>query len=160
MLHDAEKNATWLETHRNQALLKLALRPGEASENLFQPRKMTLQQFLKLDGFVFLGMHGGIGEDGTMQKLLTQAHKKFNGSHAQASHLCMDKFATGEAMKPLKKYGIHTAEKIVFPLSHFKNFSTTQWASFWSQLKKDLHASSSSSSQLTTVALQHYRIAP
>ncbi len=143
MLRDAEKNTPWLETHRNQALLKLALRPGEASENLFQPRKMTLANFLKLDGFVFLGMHGGIGEDGTMQKLLTQAHKKFNGSHAEASHLCMDKFATGEAMKPLKKYGIFTAEKKVFPLTHFKNFKTTaHWALFWSQLKKDLSAKS------------------
>lgn len=140
MLRDAEKNATWLESHRNQALLKLALRPGEASEKLFQPRKMTLQEFLKLDGFVFLGMHGGMGEDGTMQKLLTQHHKKYNGSHAEASRLCMDKYATGEAMRPLAKYGIYTAEKKVFSLSHFKNFTASQWLAFWTQLKKDVSA--------------------
>ncbi len=140
MLHDAEKNAAWLETHRNQALLKLALRPGEASEKLFQPRKMTMAEFLKLDGFVFLGLHGGMGEDGTIQKLLTQHHKKYNGSHADASRLCMDKYATGEAMKPLAKYGIYTAEKKVFPLLHFKNFTSAQWAAFWTELKKSLSA--------------------
>lgn len=148
MLHDAEKNAAWLETHRNQALLKLALKPGEASENLFQPRKMTTAEFLKLDGFVFLGLHGGMGEDGTIQKLLTQHRKKYNGSHAEASHLCMDKYATGEAIKPLAKQGIYTAEKKVFALSHFKNFTPAQWTTFWIQLKKDLSDKGQSANSL------------
>lgn len=138
MLHDAERNAAWLERHRNEVLLKLALRPGEASETLFQPQKMTLKEFLKLDGFVFLGLHGGMGEDGTIQKLLTQHGKKYNGSHTEASRLCMDKFATGEAMKPLKKHGIYTAEKKVFPLSFFKTLNERSWPTFWTSLKKEL----------------------
>lgn len=140
MLNAAEKNASWLKTHRNQVLLKLALRPGEASENLFQPSKITFAEFLKKDSFVFLGLHGGIGEDGTIQELLGKHHKHFNGSHALASRLCMDKFKTGETIKKLNHPHIFSAEKRVFPLTHFAKLDARTWPTFWSNLRKELNA--------------------
>jgi D-alanine-D-alanine ligase len=40
---------------------------------------------------VFLGLHGGQGEDGTIQALLDMAHVKYTGSGHLASALAMDK---------------------------------------------------------------------
>jgi len=40
---------------------------------------------------VFIGLHGGQGEDGTLQALLSVAHIPFTGSHHLASAIAMDK---------------------------------------------------------------------
>lgn len=40
---------------------------------------------------VFLGLHGGMGEDGTIQALLDMAHVRYTGSGHLASALAMDK---------------------------------------------------------------------
>lgn len=48
---------------------------------------------------VFVAVHGGVGEDGTLQGLLEERGIPFTGSGAAASRLCMDKVATGEAIK-------------------------------------------------------------
>ena len=48
-----------------------------------------------LDGIdvFFLGLHGGQGEDGTIQGLLAACGKRFTGSGVAASSACMDKLA-------------------------------------------------------------------
>jgi D-alanine-D-alanine ligase len=42
----------------------------------------------------FLGLHGGPGEDGTVQGLLESCGRHFTGSGVRASALCMDKLAS------------------------------------------------------------------
>ncbi len=42
----------------------------------------------------FLALHGGSGEDGTLQGLLESAGRAYTGSGVRASALCMDKLAT------------------------------------------------------------------
>lgn len=63
------------------------------------PLKQKLDQFFnqvtKEKAFVFLAMHGGEGEDGTLQKLLEKYQIAFNGSNSKVSALCMDKYQTG-----------------------------------------------------------------
>lgn len=135
----AEKNASWLERHRARAHRNLNLLPGEISIDFSLPRRMTLEQWIELDGFHFIGLHGGIGEDGTIQQLLTHARKPFNGPHADASRLCMDKFATGQALKKLEKNGIYTAEKRIVPLAQFKRFTGADYERFWRDIKLDLY---------------------
>ncbi len=80
----------------------LGLSPLPAQE---LPRLMDLSSFLakvKQDGaFLFLGLHGGIGEDGTLQQLLEDATISFNGSSAHTSRLCMDKHKTALCIKSL-----------------------------------------------------------
>ena len=70
------------------------------------PQLMDLPTFLtkvKRDGaFLFLGLHGGIGEDGTLQKQLEEAAISFNGSSAYTSRLCMDKHQTALCVKALR----------------------------------------------------------
>src|ERR1043165_8112423 len=47
-------------------------------------------EFARAD-VVFLGLHGGQGEDGTLQALLDMAHIVYTGSGVLASALAMDK---------------------------------------------------------------------
>ena len=42
----------------------------------------------------FIALHGGRGEDGTIQGLLESAGQAYTGSGVRASALCMDKLAT------------------------------------------------------------------
>jgi D-alanine-D-alanine ligase len=51
--------------------------------------------------FVFLGLHGGEGEDGSIQGALEMLGLPYNGSSVLTSALCMDKFKTGQLLKHL-----------------------------------------------------------
>ena len=61
---------------------------------------------------VFLAVHGGAGEDGRIQALLEAARVSFTGSGSEASQLCMDKAATGQALRPLTSEGVHSVAKV------------------------------------------------
>jgi len=50
----------------------------------------------KIADFVFLGLHGGEGENGTIQGALEMLGLPYNGSSVLASSLCMDKYKTAE----------------------------------------------------------------
>ncbi len=77
---------------------------------------VTLNEFIenckKQDAYVFLGLHGGFGEDGHIQKLLENAGTRFNGSGSETSHLCMDKYLTGKVVDGLNIPEFRTAKKI------------------------------------------------
>ena len=64
---------------------------------------------------VFNVVHGGCGEDGSLQTLLASAGATFTGSRAAASRLCIDKAATGAALAPLASDGILSCRKRVVP---------------------------------------------
>lgn len=95
-----------LEDYKNNIQQRLGL-----NSNLEMPQKITMDDFLSEvknnGGFVFLGLHGGIGENGTIQKLLEDHNIKYNGSDSSTSSLCMNKYNTGkltvEGIKSLKK---------------------------------------------------------
>lgn len=52
--------------------------------------------------FIFIGLHGGIGEDGTIQKRLDTLGLPYNGSGKSASALCMNKYKTALFLKKHK----------------------------------------------------------
>jgi D-alanine--D-alanine ligase len=63
-------------------------------------------QEIKLDDisqfdFLFIALHGGIGENGTLQGILNFFNVPYNGSNVLASSLCMDKGKTNEYLKKL-----------------------------------------------------------
>ena len=60
---------------------------------------------------VFVALHGGAGENGSIQNLLDLAGIKYTGSGMAASALCMDKALTKDVMKAL---GIPTPPGQVF----------------------------------------------
>ena len=120
---NAEADEDRLAFLEEKVQIRLALDEGEVSEPLFIPRKMSLGKFIseaaKEKEFVFIGLHGGIGENGVLQKKLTDAGVKFNGSGEKTSELCMDKFETGEALAGMEENGVYVAEKVVAKLKGF-----------------------------------------
>ena len=68
------------------------------------PRRWKLSEFLdyiQLERvFFFLGLHGGFGEDGTIQSMLDIRRIEYNGSNTPVSRLCMNKYETGKVVIP------------------------------------------------------------
>jgi D-alanine-D-alanine ligase-like ATP-grasp enzyme len=108
------------------------------------PKKMNLSLFIEevkeQDAIVFLAMHGGVGEDGTIQKLLENAGVRFTGSSSNACNICMDKLLTADVISRLAAEGVKVASKK--PLFYNNLLSNTEcgqcaeetWAGLVSQL--------------------------
>ena len=60
---------------------------------------------------VFICLHGGFGENGSLQEILEQRGIHFNGSGFKASKLCMDKYATGENINSLGITNLRSCKK-------------------------------------------------
>ncbi|KAF8397170.1 hypothetical protein HHK36_016077 [Tetracentron sinense] len=81
------------------------------------PVKFSLEQWIKLakeiQATVFVAVHGGIGEDGTLQSLLEAEGVPYTGPGVMASKTCMDKVATSLALGNLTNLGVLTIHKDV-----------------------------------------------
>lgn len=90
------------------------------------PTRMSLDKFLQLsknvNAFVFLGLHGGDGENGTLQEKLEEYDIPYNGSGPTGSALCMDKYLTGLAINKISDPNILSAPKLIVPytLEHYE----------------------------------------
>jgi D-alanine--D-alanine ligase len=99
---------------------RLDLPPLPANADLM-PRRMTRDEFMREakdeNAFVFLGLHGGEGEDGTLQAELDKYGLAYNGSGPAASRLCMDKNETGKVIARFNDPLLIAAPKISFALN-------------------------------------------
>ncbi|KKQ32836.1 MAG: D-alanine-D-alanine ligase [candidate division TM6 bacterium GW2011_GWF2_37_49] len=78
-------------------LLKNSTR--EISEFLEKAEKIGWADLPEICDFVFIGLHGGLGEGGGVQGTLEMLGLPYNGSGVLASALCMDKFKTNNFLK-------------------------------------------------------------
>lgn len=62
-------------------------------------------QLIKNNAIFFIGLHGGFGEDGTIQKLFEDKKAYFTGSGSYSSRVCMNKYLT---KKIVQEAGINT----------------------------------------------------
>lgn len=60
-----------------------------------------------------LKVHGGIGEDGTLQSMLETSEVPYTRPGVFASKICMDKVATSLALNHLSNLGVLTISKVV-----------------------------------------------
>ena len=94
-----------------------------ASLAMIPDRPYTLEQFLdriaEEKAFVFLALHGGIGESGVLQQMLEERHVPYNGSSSCVSSLCLDKYKTGEKIAALHNPLLQTLPK--------KNLHVKEW---------------------------------
>ena len=88
--------------------------------------------------FLFLGLHGGEGEDGTLQAKLDQYHINYNGSGSKASKLCMDKYATGEKIKAINDPYLSSASKERVKISAITSYNTDEFIKLYENLTKTL----------------------
>jgi len=86
--------------------------------SLEAPISMNLEEFIReakdIGAFVFIALHGGIGEDGTLQKRFEEAGIPFNGSESNTSSLCMDKHLTA-----VKVASLNNPEVLAIPQLSF-----------------------------------------
>lgn len=127
----AEADEERIRFFERDALLRLALQPEEATEPFSLPEPFSLQKFLETAPFAFLALHGGMGEDGTLQKKLKENGILHNGSKEKASQLCMDKYATAKALKNLEKEGIFSMRQYSQSTSELLSFPLEGLVSIW-----------------------------
>ncbi|MBI4235035.1 hypothetical protein HY604_01920 [Candidatus Peregrinibacteria bacterium] len=137
--HAAKKAEKILGPIRKLLLQEIGALPGHLNEELFIPEKMTLTDFLKNSPYVFIGLHGGIGEDGTLQKMLEKMHKPFNGSDSKASALCMDKYLTIQALKDLDGQGIYVPRQSLVIVADLLKLKNNALKDFWQNLMLHLN---------------------
>ena len=106
-----------LTSAQEQALLAGGVKKAPPSrEELQAMSEQTLGQMmavipaLKEADVVFLGLHGGAGEDGTIQALLDLANIPYTGSGRLASALAMDKDMTKHLFR---QHGVQTADWVL-----------------------------------------------
>lgn len=109
---DAQRINQRMRTLRNGIARGLGLTARHLTERFHIPRSQPLSAFLRKKSFVFLGLHGGIGEDGTLQEMLRRAGVAHNGSGSAATRLCMDKYASCEVITKLGIKGLTIAPKL------------------------------------------------
>ena len=102
------------------------------------PKPMKLQDFISQANCVFIGLHGGIGEDGTIQEMLEKERVPFNGPGSEASRLCMDKYKTGKRLETLKDQGIFSAKRVKISLTALRKKNTRELKQYWDELKNKL----------------------
>jgi len=92
-------------------LQRLVLSGDDLSSPVVPPVRLTMKEFLRQHDLVFIALHGGEGEDGTLQEVLNSHGVRYNGSDVAASRLCMDKYETGKIIAELAPEGIYTARR-------------------------------------------------
>ncbi|MFA6585675.1 MAG: hypothetical protein WCS86_00745 [Candidatus Paceibacterota bacterium] len=114
---------------------ELMLSQNETSEEFFIPKKMSFDKFMDQSKFVFLGLHGGDGENGKIQKMLTEKGIKFNGSGEVTSSLCMDKFEAGKFIRCMKMDNIGIASQRMI---YLKDIDLEKIGELWKNLSLKL----------------------
>ncbi len=105
-----------IEKERDRILKELKIDKKQVEEPLFVPRQTSIESISKDYGFLFLGLHGGAGENGTFQAMLDHIRLPYNGPGAKSSALCMDKFETGQRIEQAKIPGVKIAKKYLMAI--------------------------------------------
>ena len=124
-----------LRSFEKKVQVRLSIDSAIPTEEFFLPRKISLPDFIDRSKFIFIGLHGGFGEDGTLQALLEKNRVKFNGPDSKVSALCMDKFATGELILRSNIAGLKTAKKRVIFIDKLKQKNVVK--SLWKEFRKE-----------------------
>jgi D-alanine-D-alanine ligase-like ATP-grasp enzyme len=102
------------------------------------PSHYSLETFAALaqskHAFVFLGLHGGKGENGELQYFLESHNIVHNGSLADTSALCMNKFTTSNVIRNLKHPDIISLPQKQINLSTLISATPEIVHDFWQSL--------------------------
>ncbi|CAL9778042.1 unnamed protein product [Musa acuminata subsp. burmannicoides] len=104
------------------------------------PANFTLENWIKhvkeSQSIVFIAVHGGIGEDGTLQSLLEAAGVPYTGPGPFASKICMDKMQTSLSLSQLTSLGVLTIPKVVRRKEELLNsYVPDTWQALTSELQ-------------------------
>lgn len=120
-----------LASFEKRTRIKLGLESEVDKNDFFEPQKMSLTDFVKISPFVFIALHGGMGEDGSFQTLLDKESVPFNGPNAKVSKLCMDKWATSLFLKNLNIDGLIPIPGTVTGTAQLFRMPPKELSDFW-----------------------------
>lgn len=136
------RNGALSETKLKPIIDNIVSRLGIQAPSTERPKSYSLSGFIEearnQKAFVFIAMHGGVGEDGTLQKQFELNGIPYNGSDPEASSLCMDKFETGERIKLANVEGLQSLPKHSLSYDDIINLSKQNLDEYWLNLRKDL----------------------
>lgn len=90
----------------------------EIEHDLNRSTKINWHDLPNIADFVFIGLHGGVGENGSVQGTLEMLKLPYNGSGVMASALCIDKHKTNNF---LKQKGFSVPENYLITKQEWKN---------------------------------------
>lgn len=131
-----------LDSFENRARIRLGFLSPKDEKDFFAPEKMSLRDFISGSDFVFIALHGGAGEDGTLQGMLKKAGVKFNGPDETVSRLCMDKWSTSELLRKLAIPGVEAIPSAFYAACELIKLNPSEVTSLWKKLKRDLDSKS------------------
>ena len=99
-----------LELYRLNQQLLVRNSTKEIASGLTEADRIPWSDLSKIADFVFIGLHGGEGENGTIQGTLEMLGLPYNGSSILASGICIDKYKTN---KFLRSQGFDVPEGIL-----------------------------------------------
>lgn len=121
---------------------------GFALEDNFaleKPRLLSVETFLREakheKAFVFLALHGGEGEDGTLQSKLEAYGIPYNGSGPQGAKVGMDKALTAENLEAAKIEGVGSIISEGFYRKDLAGLSEEALERFWTATLNTLGSS-------------------
>jgi D-alanine--D-alanine ligase len=129
-------NLSYKEAFQNSMKDFMPIINNNNNNNMF-----SFEAFIELvkknNGKVFMGLHGGIGEDGTLQKIFEENHVPYTGSNSIISKLSMSKYKTIEYIKnnvtdkKILKHLYFNKTKIIYD---FKKISIEDMKTFWEKI--------------------------
>lgn len=131
-----------LETYEERARLHLGLGAKKNSREFFDPERLTLEELVSESKFLFNALHGGEGEDGTLQMRLAKHGVRFNGPSAKTSQLCMDKWATAEHIRRANIEGVSATVGTITGTKALLSMNKGALDKFWRGIKRTLSARS------------------
>jgi D-alanine--D-alanine ligase len=141
-VEEIQENCLAPERRRHQMLelaseVRSRLVGTELLVDAIAPEKMRLQEFCEEAGanneFVFIALHGGMGEDGSIQAMFDRYRINYNGSGPPASRLCMDKLATGKAISALGDSHLISAPKRLVTTGDLDSYTSEDCDVLWLQ---------------------------
>ncbi|MDO8562074.1 MAG: hypothetical protein Q7S05_04615 [bacterium] len=123
-----------------RARLHLGLTKEKDARDFFAPKLMSLGDLIKESDFIFNALHGGEGEDGTMQALFSKHDIPYNGSDREASALCMDKWGCAEYIRKLQIEGLTAIPGTIVETHPLLKMDAGAIKRFWNKTRKELQA--------------------
>jgi len=104
--------------------------------------KMTLEAWTQKaqadQAFVFIALHGGMGENGELQRQLESANLSFNGSPSWVCERCVDKYMTGDAINQANISGLMSLPKVTYHYDDLINQKDNLWDCLVSDLRSEV----------------------
>ncbi len=123
----------------DRARMRLSL-PPKCPHEFFNPSPQSISQFVAKSKSVFIALHGGIGEDGTIQRMLEKASVPFNGSSSSVSAVCIDKWKTRIKIEELCIPGVAPIPGVLLSLQSLQSHTNEKLQAIWRKIKKELGA--------------------